>query len=57
VQLYAQRNGLKQLRGFQRVTMKAGETRTVEIPFTAAGATHIFVGSSSADERLKTGTN
>ena len=55
VQLYEWRAGLKQLRGFQRVSLQPRETRTVEMPFTAKrGTTRIAVGGSSADERQQT---
>jgi beta-glucosidase len=61
---------IQELRGFQRVAFQPGEQKTVEIPLTAkslaywdenkhawtveSGAIEIRVGSSSADERLKT---
>lgn len=51
VQLYVRRPE-KQLRGFQRVSLKAGEKRTVEMALQAQPGTRIVVGSSSADERL-----
>ena len=55
VQLYVQRAGVKQLRGFQRVSLKPGETRTVEMPFNAEqGTTRIAVGASATDERQHT---
>ena len=60
---------LKQLRGFQRVTVPAGETKTVTIPLAAAdlaywspkqhawvvepGRVELLVGTSSADADLK----
>jgi beta-glucosidase len=54
VQLYVRRQGLKQLRGFERISLKPGETRTVEIPFKAGpGAERMVVGGSSADEKLE----
>jgi beta-glucosidase len=54
VQLYAQRAGTKQLKGFQRVALKPGETRTVQMPLPQAEpGTQIVVGGSSADERLR----
>ena len=53
VQLYVQRAGLKQLRGFQRVSLKPHEKRTVEMPLKAEPGTRIAVGGSSADERLQ----
>jgi len=59
---------LKELKGFQRVTLAAGETKTVRIPLDAAslawwnaaqngwevesGPVEILVGSSSADTPL-----
>jgi len=55
VQLYEKRADGKRLRGFQRVSVKPGETHTVEMPFTAGQQpTHLVVGGSSADERLET---
>jgi beta-glucosidase len=53
VQLYVQRAGLKQLRGFQRVSLKPHEKRTVEMPLKAEPGTRIAVGGSAADERLQ----
>lgn len=53
VQLYARREGLKRLRGFQRVSLKAHETRRVEMALQAEPGTHIVVGGSSADERVQ----
>jgi hypothetical protein len=44
---------LKQLRGFQRVSLKPHEKRTVEMPLKAEPGTRIAVGGSSADERLQ----
>ncbi len=55
VQLYERRPDHKQLRGFQRVSLKPNETRTVVMPFQpGAEPTRVFVGGSSADERLET---
>jgi len=54
VELYTRRAGLKQLRGFQRVSLKPRETRTVEMRLTAEPGTQIVVGGSSADERQQT---
>ena len=54
VQLYTERAGLKQLRGFQRVSLKPRETRTVEMPLTAEPGTQIVVGASSANDRQHT---
>jgi beta-glucosidase len=61
---------IKELRGFQRVALQPGETKTVTVPLTAKslaywdtakhsfvveeGPVEIQVGSSSADIRLKT---
>jgi beta-glucosidase len=53
VQLYVRRAGLKQLRGFQRVSLKPRETRTVEMPVKAEPGAHIVLGGSSVDERLQ----
>jgi len=75
VQLYVQHLGsaverpIKQLRGFQRVTLKPGETRTVRIPLAGSdlaywdvaaqrwvvetGQVKLLVGASSADIRLE----
>ena len=53
VQLYVRRAGLKQLRGFQRVSLKPHEKRTVEMPLKAEPGTRIAVGGSAADERLQ----
>jgi beta-glucosidase len=53
VQLYRHRPGTKQLKGFQRISLKPGETRTVEMPLVAEPGTEIVVGGSSADERLE----
>jgi beta-glucosidase len=75
VQLYARHPGsrverpLKQLRGFQRLTLRPGETRTVTMRLTAAdlaywdsgrhawvvepGRVELMVGPSSADADLK----
>jgi beta-glucosidase len=50
VQLYVRRAGLKQLRGFQRVSLKPHEKRTVEMPVKAEPGTQLVVGGSSADE-------
>jgi beta-glucosidase len=74
VQLYVEHTGssverpIRQLRGFERVTLKPGETRTIRIPLKGADlaywdvSTHgwvvekervkILVGASSADTRL-----
>jgi len=52
VQLYELRAGHKQLRGFQRVALQPKQTGTVRIPFTAKDPVRLFVGGSSADERL-----
>jgi beta-glucosidase len=54
VQLYTERAGLKQLRGFQRISLKPRETRTVEMPLAAEPGTQIVVGASSADDRQHT---
>jgi beta-glucosidase len=55
VQLYVKRQGLKQLKGFERISLKPGETRTVEIAFNAGpGAGRMVVGGSSAGEKLET---
>ena len=59
----------KELRGFQRIPLQPGETRTVKFPLKATGLTYwdagkqsfvvepghvqIMVGSSSADVRLE----
>jgi beta-glucosidase len=53
VQLYARRAGIKQLRGFQRISLQPHETRSVEMPLQAGPGMDIVVGSSSADERLQ----
>jgi beta-glucosidase len=53
VQLYARRAGLKQLRGFERVSLQPRQTRTVELPLKTEPGAEIVVGGSSADERLK----
>lgn len=74
VQVYIKANDdaegpLKSLRAFQRVSLKAGERKTVAVPLTAdafclfdpasntmrtkAGAYTIFYGNSSADKDLK----
>jgi hypothetical protein len=45
---------LKQLRGFQRISLKPRETRTVEMPLAAEPGTQIVVGASSADDRQHT---
>jgi beta-glucosidase len=58
---------IKQLQGFQRVTLAAGETKTVALPLTYAqlgywdatsssfkvqsGTVHLMVGGSSVDKR------
>ena len=52
VQVYARHAGLKQLRGFERVSLKRDETRTVEMPLRAEPGTELVAGGSSADERL-----
>lgn len=60
---------IQQLRGFQRISLQPGETRTVRLPLKAAGLTYwdankhsfevepgrirITVGASSADARLE----
>ena len=54
VQLYVERAEVEALRGFERVTLQPGETRTVEIPLKAEPGTHVVVGGSSADGRLQT---
>jgi beta-glucosidase len=76
VQLYARfpkskvERPLKQLIGFERVSIPRGQTRTVHIPLKASslaywdevrngwstetGTVEVFVGGSSADERLST---
>jgi beta-glucosidase len=55
VQLYVHGADRKQLRGFQRVSLKPNETRTVEMPFKPeTGSTRLVVGGSSADTRLET---
>jgi beta-glucosidase len=59
----------KQLRGFKRVTLRAGEKKTVELPLKAealaywddgsgkftveSGAVEVLVGTSSADTPLR----
>jgi beta-glucosidase len=59
----------KELRGFRRIALEPGQTRTVDLPLTSAALAHwdmnrhafaidgrsleIMVGSSSADIRLK----
>lgn len=53
VQLYERAADGKYLRGFQRVSLKPSETRTMQMPFTAKARTKIFTVGSSADERLK----
>ncbi|HXM41843.1 MAG TPA: glycoside hydrolase family 3 C-terminal domain-containing protein [Bryobacteraceae bacterium] len=53
VQLYVRRAGVKQLRGFQRVSLQPREKRAVEIPLKAEPGTQIVAGGSSADERMK----
>lgn len=74
IQVYVKANDdvdgpLKTLRAFQRVSLKAGETKTVSIPLTSdsfclfdsssntmrtkAGVYTIFYGNSSADKDLK----
>jgi beta-glucosidase len=53
VQVYVRRAGLKQLRGFQRVSLKPHQKVAVKIPLQAEVGTQIVVGSSSADERLR----
>ena len=79
VQLYVQHQQSKverprkELRGFKRVSLKPGETRTVEIPLKGdalawwnekagrfeveAEPVRIVLGSSSADVRLQTVVN
>jgi beta-glucosidase len=53
VQVYAHRQGIKQLKGFQRISLKPHETRTVELPLAQTDpGTQIVVGGSSADQRL-----
>ena len=58
---------VKQLRGFKRVTVAAGETKTVALPLTydqlgywdatsssfkvQSGTAHLMVGGSSVDKR------
>jgi beta-glucosidase len=55
VQLYEHAADRKQLRGFQRVSLKPNETRTVEMPFKPeTGSARLVVGGSSADARLET---
>jgi beta-glucosidase len=60
---------VKQLRGFKRVTVAAGETKTVALPLTydqlgywdatasafavQAGTVHLMVGGSSVDKRAE----
>jgi len=53
VQVYAERRGLKHLRGFQRISLKPNETHTVEVAVQTEPGTQIVVGGSSADERLR----
>jgi len=53
VQLYVRRAELKQLRGFQRISLKPHEKLTVEMPLKKEPGTRIVVGGSSADERLQ----
>ena len=61
---------LKQLSGFERVSIPRGQSRTVKVPLKASslaywdetrnawstelGPVEVFVGGSSADERLST---
>jgi beta-glucosidase len=57
VQLYVRqvpRAGLKQLRGFARISLDPHQTRTVELPLKAEIGTRVVVGGSSADDRLQT---
>lgn len=76
VQLYVQHlaskvdRPLKQLEGFQRISLKSGETRTVEIPLKGESLSHwnvqsasfdvesepvrLMIGGSSIDNRLNT---
>ena len=53
VQVYVRREGLKQLRGFERLALQPHETRAVEMKVKAEPGTSIVVGGSSADERLQ----
>ena len=79
VQLYVQypksavERPLKELKGFQRVTLQSGETKTIQIPLKAeslawwnekqngweveTGPVNILIGSSSADIKLKGSVN
>jgi beta-glucosidase len=76
VQLYAQfpksvvERPLKELKGFQRISLKPGEAKTVQIPLKAEslawwnekkngwdlepGTVNLLIGASSADIRLRT---
>jgi beta-glucosidase len=53
VQVYEHSPGMKQLKGFQRVALKPGERRTIQMAVRAEHGTHIVVGGSSVDERLR----
>ncbi len=53
VQVYAERKGLKHLRGFERISLKPNETHTVEVAVQTEPGAEIVVGGSSADERLR----
>jgi beta-glucosidase len=79
VQLYVQfpksavERPIKELKGFQRISLKPGETRTVQIPIKAEslawwnekkngwdlepGPVNVLVGASSADIRLRAAIN
>jgi hypothetical protein len=52
MQIYAQYPDRKELKGFQRVPLKPGETRTLQIPIHLAGhPLRLLAGGSSADVR------
>ncbi len=53
VQVYVRQAGVKQLKGFQRISLAPHETRTVRIALQAAPGTRIVIGGSSADERVQ----
>jgi beta-glucosidase len=60
VQMYVKRadsaveRPVKELRGFERIALRAGETRTVKLPLKGADLTYWDAGRSSADARLET---
>jgi len=53
VQLYVRQPDVQRLRGFERIALAPGATRTVRMPLKARPGARLIVGGSSADERLQ----